>query len=672
MDASRLLMLSIAVYGGGALVSLLLYKHPVAARIAAGLSGLAGSLLGGGAAGAAVWGAAGRVSLPALLPFGRFAFEMDGLSTLMVAMICAVGFAVSLYSLSYRLDGQDQRCGLLGFLMNLLPACMLLVVTTTNSFYFLLFWEMMSLVSYFLVTFENRRETAVRAGYLYMLIAQSGGALIMLAILLFFINTGSFDFEALRLARLEAPWRSLIFLLAFVGFGAKAGMVPLHVWMPPAYEAAPAPASALLSTVMKKTAIYGILRFCVDLLGSSLLWWGLLVLLLGAVSAGLGALFALSERRLKRMLAYSSVENAGIILVGIGVGMSGLAAGSGPVALLGFLAALYHSLNHSFFKGLLFLSAGAVGSQVQTENLNEMGGLAKRMPWTGLAFLTGAMAVSAIPPLNGFVSEWFTYQALFTGSLEWDFSMRALLPLSAGLLALAGTLAAMAAIKAYASAFSGPARTPRAAQAGESPGSMLGGMSILGIGCALLGLGAPWITPWLAQITAAAFRLEGAGMAGGVWVYPLNPGQALLSPPLIALLLLGFLAVPWIIAALYGGQKAGVRRVKEPWNCGYAYSPGMAVSASSFDQTAGATFRSIHRFRAAALKPLQALAARSAAWPKAIARAEPVLEKYMREPTTRLLDVLGRSIQALQMGDVRMYCLYIIVTLAVLLIVIFR
>ncbi len=672
MDASQLLMLSVAVFGGGALVSLLLSRYPSAARGTAGLAGLAGSLFGLGAVGAAVMGNPGHVSLPALLPFGEFAFEMDSLSTLMAAMICLVSFAVSLYSLSFRLNHADQRYGLLGFLMNLFTASMLLVVTITNTFYFLLFWELMTLVSYFLVVFESRREMAVRAGYLYMLIAHAGGALIMLAILLFFINTGSFDFAALRTAQLGLPLRSLVFLLTFVGFGAKAGMVPLHMWMPPAYEAAPSPASALMSTVMKKTAIYGILRFCVDLLGSGVLWWGMLVLLLGAASAGLGALFALSERRLKRVLAYSSIENVGIILIGIGVGMCGLAAGSPQVALLGFLAALYHSLNHSFFKGLLFLGAGSIESQVQTGNLNEMGGLAKRMPWTGLAFLVGALAVSAIPPLNGFVSEWFTYQALFTGSLEQDFAMRAILPLAAGLLALAGTLAAMAAIKTYGSAFSGPPRTPLADSAAEAPGGMLGGMSILGIGCILLGVGAPWIIPWLAQVTDATFGLSASAPAMGVWVHPNNPGQALLSPPLIAVLLLGFLLVPWIVVAIYGGRKAGSRTVKDPWNCGYAYSPGMAVSASSFDQPVGLAFRGIYGVRAAAMKPLQAIANWSEGWLKGIARAEPVLEQYIREPTTRLMDVLGHSIQRLQMGDIRMYCLYIIVTLAVLLIVIFR
>jgi len=672
MDSSQLLMLSAAVYGAGALVSLLLSRYGPAARAAAGLAGLGGAVTGLGAAAAAIAGTNTLIRLPAPLPFGALTFEMNGLSTLMVAMICLVGFAVSLYSLSPSPAGMEARSGLMGFLMNLFTAVMLLVVTVTNTFYFLLFWEMMSLISYFLVTFDGQRKEGVRAGYLYMLIAQAGGALIMLAILVFIISSGSFDFAELRQAQLAEPVRTLIFLLAFAGFGAKAGMVPFHMWMPPAYEAAPSNAAALMSTVMKKTAIYGILRFCVDLLGPSLMWWGLMVVLMGAVSAGLGVLFALSERRLKRVLAYSSIENVGIILIGIGTGMAGMAAGSVVVALLGFVAALYHALNHSFFKGLLFLGAGAVEVQVQTGDLNSMGGLARRMPLTGSAFLIGSMAVSALPPFNGFVSEWFTFQSLFTGSLDKGFAMRAILPLTAGLLALAGTLAAMVAIKTYGSIFSGPARTEPAASAVEAPGGMLGGMFTLGLGCVLLGLGAPWIVPLLGQVVSGDLGLQILPGAQGVWVYPFDPAQALLSPILIALLLLGFLVVPLVLVALYGGQRAGSRVVKEPWNCGYAYKPSMAVSASSFDQPVAVTFSGIYRIRKWTERPLAAVASLAGGWQLGITRAEPVVEKYLREPTVRVVEALGRGIQAMQMGDVRMYCLYIIVTLAVLLIVIFR
>jgi hydrogenase-4 component B len=411
MDAIQLLLLSVLVFGVGALASLLLNGSSRAARYVSGIAGMLGSLVGLLAAILAVVNKPANLELLIPLPFGHFYLQMDGLSTLMIAMISVLGFAASLYSISYLEQYDKRNLGVLGFFTDLFIAMMMLVVTVANAFYFLIFWEMMTLASYFLVVFESEKKEAVRAGYLYMLVAHAGGALIMISFFLFFANAGSFDFAAFRQAQLSPVVRDVIFLLAFIGFGAKAGMVPLHIWMPGAYSAAPSHVSALMSSVMKKTAIYGILRVCVDLLGASVLWWGLLVMFFGALSAVLGVLFALAERDLKRMLAYSSVENVGIILLGIGTGMVGLATQQPVVALLGFLAALYHALNHSFFKGLLFLGAGALDYRLHTRDLNQMGGLARRMPWTGLAFLIGALAVAAIPPFNGFVSEWFTYQA---------------------------------------------------------------------------------------------------------------------------------------------------------------------------------------------------------------------------------------------------------------------
>jgi hydrogenase-4 component B len=427
-----------------------------------------------------------------------------------------------------------------------------------------------------------------------------------------------------------------------------------------------------MASVMKKTAIYGILRFCIDLAGTPQLWWAVVVLLFGVLSLIFGALFALSESDLKRILSYSSVENLGIILLGIGGGMVGLAADRPALAVVGFLAALYHALNHAFFKGLLFLGAGAATDQLGTSNLNEMGGLAKRMPWTALAFLTGALAASAIPPLNGFVSEWLTYQALFTGSLSEDFAVRALLPLCAVLLALGGALAAMVAVKIYGGAFAGPARSKRQAEVTEPPGAMLAGMGLLAAGCVLLGLGAPMVTATLANIVVATFDLPDLAASSGTWIYPIDPARGLISMPMVAVLLLGFLVVPFVIAASYGGRRAGARLVKDPWATGYGYSPQMAVSASSFDQPVRVTFRPMYWLRAAALKPIAAVAIWSRRPREAITRAEPVLENLLREPTTRITDTLARHVQALQMGDIRVYCFYIVVTLAVLLLVMFR
>ena len=671
MDAIQLLLLSMALFGVSAFFSLLLNRFHRAARMTSGLLGTAASIVGLVAAIRATTGSPSPLVVPALLPFGQFVLQMDGLSALMVGMICLLGIAVSFYSISYLGQYSNRNLGVLCFFINLFIALMLLVVTIDNAFYFLIFWEMMTLASYFLVTFESEKKESVQAGFLYMLIAHAGGALIMLSFFIFFLATGSFDFATFRQADLTPVLRSLVFLLAFIGFGAKAGMVPLHVWMPSTYSAAPSNASALMASVMKKTAIYGILRVCVDFLGTPVLWWGLLVVLLGALSAVLGVFYALTERDLKRILAYSSIENVGIILLGIGTGMIGMATNQPAVTLLGFLAALYHALNHSFFKGLLFLCAGSVDYRLHTRNLNELGGLGKLMPWTGLSFLVGALAVSAIPPFNGFISEWFTYQAFFTASSGHDFIVRASMPLGAALLALAGTLAAMVAIKMYG-AFAGPVRSEKVGQAIEVPGSMLSGMAFLAIGCIFLGLGAPLVTPYLAQVVTSTLGGSPQSVASGLWVYPLNYGQALLSPPLTAILLFGLLIVPVILVVIYRGYRAGRRIVNDPWACGYGYSSKMSITANNFNQPITVTFSAIYKLRTAIVERFVVVGTWSKQVRETITRIEPILENIVRQPTTRTVEYISQHIQVLQMGDIRVYCLYIVLTLVILLIAIIR
>lgn len=672
MDAIWLLLLSIMVFGLGAVASLLLSRFKRAARITSGSIGAVASLIGLLAAVRAAGVIPGLLQLPAPLPFGHFALEMDGLSALMVGIICVVNLAASIYSISYLGHYTNRSLGSLGFFTNLFVAMMLLVVTVANAFYFLVFWEMMTLASYFLVIFESEKKESIQAGYLYMLVAHAGTALIMICFFIFYSSAGSFDFAAFRQAQLSPLLRNLAFLLAFAGFGAKAGIVPLHIWLPRAHPAAPSHISALLSGVMIKTAIYGILRVCVDFLGASVLWWGVVVLSFGALSAILGVLFALAERDIKRVLAYSSVENIGIILLGVGTGMIGLAIGQPIMALLGFLAALYQTLNHSFFKSLLFLGAGSVDYRVHNRDLNKMGGLGRLMPFTGLTFLVGALALAAIPPSNAFVSEWFTYQAFFTSGSSPNFAVRAALPLSAMILALTGALAVMLAVKTYGSVFAGPARAKQAEDVREVPGPMLAGLGLLAIGCIALGIGAPLIAPGLANIVVGTLHGSSFPVARASWVYPGNPEQAFLSMPLILLLLLGLLTVPWALVAVYRGYKAGRRTVPDPWACGYAYESSMSISSSSYEEPLSVIFGGLYSLRAALRKPMQAIGEWSGRSRKSISEMEPVLENLIRQPTSRTLAYLGQQIQALQMGDIRMYCLYIVLTLAILLIVIFR
>jgi len=667
MDAIQLLLLSVSLYTIASFAALLLSGYSRWTRWAAGSFGLLASLVGIVSAAVALTSTEPPTFALFQIPtFGAMVLQMDALSAFLVGLITLIGAATSVYSLSSKTNN-----GIIGFFTGLFMAAMLLVVTVSNAFYFLLFWEVMTLASYFLVIWETDKEESIRTGYVYMLVAHAGAALIMLAFLLLFQKAGNFDFASFRQANTSPGLRNLVFFLAFIGFGAKAGMAPLHFWTPGAYSAAPNHVSALMSGVMKKTAVYGILRVCVDLLGVPLWWWGFTVLAFGALSTVIGAFYALTERDIKRLLAYSSVENVGIILMGVGVGMIGMAVQQPVLAILGFLAALYHLLNHAFFKGLLFLGAGSVIDQVGTPDLNRMGGIAKRMPWTALTFLIGALAVSAIPPFSGFVSEWFTYQAFFNASRIPLFAMRVFSPLFAVLLALAGAVAAMVYIKAYGGAFTGPPHSQPAGTANEPPVAMLVSQVYLALGCLVLGLGAPIIAPMIAGVAARFAHLTPVSVSNGWQLYPADPAQAVMSTPLVAILLLGLVTVPVLLVAIYGGWRAGHRSGVEPWACGYGYSNRMSISASSFDQPVKVTFQPLYWLRTLGEKPFRAITDFGHSAVRQILRAEPVVETVVTRPLTRLVETVGQWIQTLQMGDIRVYCFYIILTLAILLMAIF-
>lgn len=672
MESIRLLLLSVSLFGAAALLSLLFRRFSTVARYISGIAGMAASLVGSLAAIQVFRLGTGTLELPGLSTLGHFVLQLDGLSAFMVGVISVLGFATSVYSISYAEEYDKRGAGELGFFNNLFIAAMLLVVSVANAFYFLIFWESMTLASYFLVIFEQDKKESVSAGYLYFLIAHIGTALIMLAFFLLYQHTGSFDFSSFRDGTLSLATKNLVFILAFFGFGAKAGIVPFHIWLPRAHPAAPSHASALLSGVMIKTAVYGILRLCVDLLGAPVWWWGFIVLLFGAISAVLGILYALDERDLKRLLAYSSVENIGIILMGVGVGMVGVAIELPALAVLGFLAALYHAINHAVFKGLLFMGAGAVVYRTHTRNMNEMGGLARLMPWTGLLFLIGAISISAIPPLNGFVSEWLLYQSLFMGSLAQLGALRVFGPIAAMLLGLVGAMVAMCFVKAYGTTFTGPARSQHAQQAAEVPGSMLAGMGILALSAIVLGVGAPVVAPFIGGIAAGLAHVPAEFLTNGLQVFPTAASQAALSTPFIVILLACLLIVPLLVVLFLGGFRAGRKFVDEPWACGYGYAPQMSVSATNFAQPMLLAFQPLYGLRGLLQKPLDHIAGFSRKLRDGLPGKEPLLETAVSQPIKSSVQYLGKLIQMLQMGDIRMYCLYIFIALAVLLGVIFR
>ena len=508
--------------------------------------------------------------------------HLDMLAALMLLVITLVGVAVSLYSFAYIREYQGKGDVAIGVLMNLFLFAMVGMVLADNALGFLLCYELVTLTTYWLV---KTNPEAAKQSRLYLVMNHIGMALVLIAFWLLCRESGSLEFAALREHHLAGTLASLVFLLSFCGFGLRAGFVPLHGWLPVAEPVAPSHISALMSGVMVKLGLFGILRVSIDFLGASQLWWGYMVLIFGACSAVLGVLFALAEHDLKRLLAYHTVENIGIILMGMGIGMIGIANQQPALVVLGLLGALYHLLNHAIFKSLLFMGTGSVMFRLHTRDMDKMGGLAKLMPWTALAFLIGAMAISALPPLNGFVSEWFIYQALLSMT---RLGTSVVAPLAVVMLAVTGAMAVMCFVKVYGICFCGSPRSEKASQAREVPHAMVAGTLLLAAACLVLGLGAPWIAPFVSgygQALVSAHVTGQMSVATGATLLPLDSSQAILSPPVIAITLFGLFLIPLLVVALFKGPKLGRRHAGTPWACGYAYEERMSLTSGGVTHT---------------------------------------------------------------------------------------
>lgn len=661
-----LLLLSVLLYLAGAGASLLLARCERLAIQVAALTGVLGAVCGL-AASIPVLLCGQGMSYAAAGPFSfaHFTVRFDLLAALMVFVISLLVLVTSVYSTAYVQEYKGRGAWAMGFFMNLFVASMIALVVIDNAFYFLIFFEAMSLASYFLVIFEQDEE-AVSAGFLYFLIAHAGSVLILIAFFILYSQSGSLDFDSFRTLHLSAPLASTVFLLAFFGFGAKAGMVPLHSWLPRAHPAAPSHASALMSGVMVKIGVFGIIKVGVDLLGANSTWWGLVVLGFGAVSSVLGVLYALAEQDIKRLLAYSTVENVGIILMGVGVGMLGIATHHPAIAVLGLLAGLYHLVNHAVFKGLLFLGAGSILYRTHTKNMEQLGGLARVMPYTAIAFLIGAMAICALPPLNGFVSEWFTYQALFSLSHDSAFALKLAGPIAFVALALTGALAAMCFVKAYGVTFSGLPRSHHAAEAREVPLPMVISMLFLALTIVALGVAAPWIAPIMARVAGSLCGGATLAVAQGALIHPGSIEQSMVSTPLIAVLLLAIPLLPLMLLSVFQSGRRNRRHAGDAWACGYAQESTMTVSSEGMSQPVRFMFAPLYRLRES-LSPSSALHHSLDCTISAATRVEPVWDEKLIAPLVRTIRRIGERIQRLQHGDFRIYCLYVVIALVILL-----
>jgi hydrogenase-4 component B len=636
---------------------------------AAAISGaaLALSILGGSAPPL-------HAALPRFFPFAAMSLAVDGLSAFFLLVIALVTLAAAVYAPSYL--GAHARAPVVQTAaLAVFVACMALVCCAGDLLTFLLSWEGMTLASYALVVVDTRSEENARAGLLYLVMAHAGTAALLVVFLALADAAGGFGFPAVRAAArgLGGGERTALFMLALAGFGAKAGVVPLHVWLPQAHPAAPSHASALMSGVMLKVALYGVFRLGFDLLapasGPLPASWGWTVLLLGSVSALIGVLLALQQHDLKRLLAFHSVENVGIILIGAGVAML-LAGGRGPapLAALALAAALLHTLNHAAFKGLLFLGAGSVLARTGVRNMEELGGLARRMPWTAWLFLVGAVAISALPPLNGFVSEWMTFQALLLGGVKLGGAPGLLAGVAASMLALTGGLAAACFAKAFGVTFLGRPRSPHAEHARESPAPMIAGMLILAAACAAVGLAPGWAIRLLDRPVAEV--LGGAGASAAVTAQgPLvlsadagaGRGATSISVTAAAALFALVAALAW---ALRAWPRRARPRLAPTWTCGM-------TPTARFDYTATAFAKPLRLIFAALYRPRREIQKETGPSPYVIRRMRyagevvDLAETVLYARVKRWVTASAHGIRAYSTGRIHGYIAFVLATLVV-------
>ncbi len=571
---------------------------------------------------------------------------LDPIGALFALPVFLLSACAAIYGIGYRDDHHDN-VRTLRLVLGFQAASLAFLVVSSHTLPFLLGWEGMAISAFLLVMTEDRLPEARRAGWIYLVCTHTGTLALIGAFALLFAATGHWAFAALPRGFAATGQGTALFLLCFFGFGLKAGIMPLHLWLPSTHAAAPSHVSALMSGVLLKMGILGFVRL-LSWVPDPPFWWGATFLVVGALSGILGVAFALGQHDLKRLLAYHSIENIGIILLGLGLGTLGKSTGHPVIQVLGYAGALLHVLNHSLFKGLLFLAAGSIAEAMGTRDLERMGGLGRRMPWTAAAFLAGSWAICGLPPLNGFVSEWFIYLGSFRalGFFRWPWSLAILTAL-----AIIGALALACFAKAYGAVFQGLPRTPAAAAGHEAPRSMLVPMGILAGACALIGLAPMLVAPALDRVVAALG--DGVGL----------PSVALLGNlprlSLLALLLLGLALLLW----------RWLRPVEPAtdlptWDCGYAAAtPRMQYTASSFaDGLVGGLrwvlWPKVHGGTVTRHFPVDR--------PFASHVPDPVLDR-VADPAFRFLAGGATLLRFFQGGQLHIYLLYVLLTLLLLL-----
>ncbi len=600
-----------------------------------------------------------RATLLIGLPDLPMHVRLDDLSRVFLALLGSATAGVSLFAAGYFRKGEGTAPGVLGLQYHLFLASMGFVLVADDAYAFMVAWETMALTSYFLVTAQHGLPEIRSAGFLYLLMAHVGAIAILLSFGILQGGTWLFSFDAMRQSTLSTPWATAAFLLALFGFGAKAGLLPLHVWLPEAHPAAPSPVSALMSGVMLKTAIYGVLRVTFDLIGDPLWWWGLIPLALGLATAIFGVIFAAVQTDMKRLLAYSSVENIGVLFTGIGLAIVFHGVGMTELAALALIAVLYHSLNHAFMKSLLFLGTGAVLHATGQRNLGRLGGLIHRMPWVAWLTLVGVLAIAGLPPLNGFVSEWLLLQTfLFSHEVPQPF-VNMLLPLGAAIVALAAALAGYVMVKFFGIVFLGQPREASLAVAHDADGFEKAGLAWLAIGCVLLGLLPNQV---IDALGAATRQLVGAApnLTGQSWwmLAPLAERDVSYAPLVLLTVIVAVVAATFLIVRVV--YRRPVRRAPA-WDCGFGrLDPRMQDTAEGFGQPIRHIFDSFFEMERDLPSPLDVA-------PRYRVKVSDRFWKGIYLPIAALLQRAANSVAWLQQGRISVYLTYSFITLVVLL-----
>lgn len=668
------------------------------AALCAGLGGIAAMVAGIGVLSGAT---APTGILNTNLPFGALSLHLDMLSAFFLVVIGLVSLPIAVYSVGYLEHSPGlRRLRAFGALFNLLLLSLVLIVAASDAILFLMAWEAMAFLSYIMVNFDYEDKRVIRSSYLMLAVSELGTIGILIAFLLLYQISGSFGYDALRAAAttLSVPLRSAVFLLAFVGFGAKAGILPLQLWLPEAHPAAPSHISALLSAIIIKLGIYGMLRFLLDFLSGPTIapsWWGLIILGIGALTALVGILYSVVQRDLKRLLAYSSIENIGIILAGLGATLTFRAYHLTALAAIAAIVTLYHILNHAVYKGLLFLCAGSVQHATGTRELGKLGGLIRLMPWTTLFFIVAALAISAVPPLNGYISEWMVLETLLQSFAIPDTLTKVVIAFSGGMLALTAAIAVTAFVRACAVTFLALPHSKEAAEAHEVPFSMRIGMGFLAVFCVGLGVLPTLVIPALDRVTTPLLGQSVlnqvvpplftnhpgdyqalVGLGGGLFrgLLPIN-GFVVIAAPTFStidsptyLFLAELLLIGIVVLALRAIRPLGAHRVGRVWAGGIPrFTAAMTYTDLAYSNPIRIIFNSLYRSRTSSTAEAAAAHHREG---RTTYQQEipPPFERTLYRPVLKLLGKLTQRAPVIQSGNINQYVAYIFVIVLIVLI----